>query len=74
MEQNAKDKRIEYPIAKDPEQKSAKAWAVHYFPTYAIVDRKGVVRIVGLQPDYVETVIKKLLDESVATAGSDSKS
>jgi thiol-disulfide isomerase/thioredoxin len=75
MEQNAKDKGIEYPIAKDPGQKSAKAWAVHYFPTYAIVDRKGVVRIVGLQPDHVETVVKKLLDEkSVATAGSERKS
>jgi hypothetical protein len=32
------------------------------------------VRIVGLQPDHVETVIKKLLDESVADAGSSPKS
>jgi len=75
MEQNAKDKGIEYPIAKDPGQKSAKAWAVHYFPTYAIVDRKGVVRVVGLQPDHVESVVKKLLDEkSVAIAGSERNS
>ncbi len=74
MEQNAKDKGIEYPVARDPGQKSEKAWAVQYYPTYAIIDRKGVVRVVGLQPDHVEEVVKKLLDESVASAGAAGKS
>jgi thiol-disulfide isomerase/thioredoxin len=74
MEQNAKEKGIEYPVARDPGQKSATAWAVHYYPTYAVVDRKGVVRALGLQPSHVESVIKKLLDESVASAGAASKS
>ncbi len=74
MEQNAKDKKIEYPVARDPDLKSEKAWAVKYYPTYAIVDRKGIVRVVGLQPDHVEEVVKKLLDESVASAGSAGKS
>ena len=74
METNAKEKGIEYPIARDPNEKSSKAWAVHYYPTYAIVDRKGIVRIVGLQPEHVETVVKKLLNESVADAGSATKS
>jgi len=74
MEQNAKDKGIEYPVARDPDQKSANAWQVHYYPTYAIVDRKGVVRIIGLQPDHVESVVKKLLDESVASAATQDKS
>ena len=74
METNAKEKGIEYPIARDPGQKSAHAWAAHYYPTYAIVDRKGIVRIVGLQPDHVETVVKKLLNESVANADSAPKS
>ena len=74
MEQNAKDKKIEYPVARDPDLKSEKAWAVQYYPTYAIVDRKGVVRVVGLQPDHVEEVVKKLLDESVASASSGGKS
>jgi len=36
---------------------------VHYYPTYAVVDRKGVVRAVGLQPQNVEAVVKKLLAE-----------
>ena len=74
MEQNAKDKGIEYPVARDPGQKSEKAWAVRYYPTYAIIDRKGVVRVVGLQPDHVEEVVKKLLDESVASTGTAGKS
>jgi len=64
MAEVVKDKGIEYPTARDPQLKSQKAWAVHYYPTYAIVDRKGIVRIIGLQPSNVEKVVKKLLDES----------
>ena len=66
MPQTVKDKGIEYPTARDPQLKSQKSWAVHYYPTYAIVDRKGVVRIIGLQPHNVEKVVKKLLDEAPA--------
>jgi thiol-disulfide isomerase/thioredoxin len=64
MAQTAKDKGMEYPTARDPHLKTEKAWQVHYYPTYAIVDRKGIVRIVGLQPDHVEEVVKKLLAEA----------
>jgi thiol-disulfide isomerase/thioredoxin len=56
-------KGIQYPTARDPQLKSAKAWQVHYYPTYAVVDRKGIVRAVGLQPHNVEKVVKKLLAE-----------
>src|SRR3954463_4215084 len=34
METNAKEHGIAYPIARDPGQKSANAWAAHYYPTY----------------------------------------
>jgi hypothetical protein len=60
---NARQHGIEYPAARDPELKTEKAWAVHYYPTYAVIDRKGIVRIIGLQPDHVETVVQKLLAE-----------
>jgi len=60
---NAKAHGIEYPAAHDPQLKSENAWAVHYYPTYAIIDRKGIVRAIGLQPEYVETVVRKLLAE-----------
>ena len=63
MAQVVKDKGIQYPTARDPQLKSEKAWAVQYYPTYAVVDRKGIVRSIGLQPENVEKVVKKLLDE-----------
>jgi cytochrome c biogenesis protein CcmG/thiol:disulfide interchange protein DsbE len=63
MEQTVKDKHLEYPTARDPQLKSEKAWQVHYYPTYAMVDRKGIVRVIGLQPPHVEEVVKKLLAE-----------
>jgi hypothetical protein len=56
-------KGIKYPTARDPQLASQKAWAVHYYPTYAVIDRKGIVRALGLQPSHVETVVKKLLAE-----------
>lgn len=59
-----REKGIQYPTARDPERKSEKAWQAHYYPTYALVDRKGIVRVVGLQPQNVETVVKQLLAES----------
>jgi thiol-disulfide isomerase/thioredoxin len=61
MQETVKDKGIEYPTARDPQLASQEAWQVRYYPTYAIVDRKGIVRIIGLQPDHVEEVVKKLL-------------
>lgn len=60
---NAKQHGMEYPAARDPELKTEKAWAAKYYPTYAVVDRKGIVRIVGLQPNHVEAVVEKLLAE-----------
>jgi thiol-disulfide isomerase/thioredoxin len=64
MEQTAKSHGIEYPTARDPNLKSEKAWQVRYYPTYALIDRKGIVRIIGLQPEHVEKVVAKLLAES----------
>lgn len=63
MPQTVKERGMEYPTARDSQLRSENAWHVDYYPTYAIVDRKGVVRIIGLKPNYVERVVKKLLDE-----------
>ena len=60
---NAEQHSIGYPVARDPEEKSETAWAVHYYPTYAVIDRKGIVRVIGLRPEHVEAVVKKLLAE-----------
>lgn len=63
MEEVVTSKGIKYPTARDPDCKTEKAWGVKYYPTYAVVDRKGVVRAVGLQTDFVERVVEKLLAE-----------
>jgi len=60
---NAKEHDIQYPAASDPQLKAEKTWAVHYYPTYAIIDRKGIVRVVGVQTSHVEEVVQKLLAE-----------
>jgi hypothetical protein len=33
------------------------------YPTYAVIDRKGILRSIGLQPHNVEKVVTKLLAE-----------
>lgn len=63
MSANAQEKGIQYPTARDAKLESQKAWQVHYYPTYALVDRKGIVRVIGLQPQNVESAVKKLLAE-----------
>jgi hypothetical protein len=63
MAQVVKEQGIEYPTARDPSLASERMWRVRYYPTYAIVDRKGIVRVIGLQPDHVEAVVKQLLAE-----------
>jgi thiol-disulfide isomerase/thioredoxin len=65
MPEVAKEKKIEYPVAKASKE-STQAWAVQWWPTYAIVDRKGVVRAIGIKPDYVEKVLDALLAEQPA--------
>jgi thiol-disulfide isomerase/thioredoxin len=63
MDQTVQDRGITYPTARDASLASQKAWHVHYYPTYAVVDRKGIIRAIGLQPQFVEGVVQKLLAE-----------
>jgi thiol-disulfide isomerase/thioredoxin len=63
MAEVVKTRGIKYPTAVDPQLFAEKTWAVHYYPTYAVIDRKGIVRVVGLKPNRVEAVVKKLLAE-----------
>ncbi|MAV55805.1 MAG: hypothetical protein CMJ28_07630 [Phycisphaerae bacterium] len=69
IEQVVKPLKAEYPMAVDvmnTETKSgtsAKACRLRYWPTYLVVDHKGIVRACGLQPSRVEDVVKRLLAE-----------
>lgn len=53
---------IQYPTA-HPTPATTKAWAVAYWPTYAVIDRKGNLRALGVQPDYVERIVDAVLAE-----------
>lgn len=54
---------LNYPLGKDDQHKSKKAWHVPFWPTYGVIDRKGILRAVGLDPQYIEKVVIKLLAE-----------
>ena len=65
MGQIVEKHKMEYPTAKvTPE--STEAWAVQWWPTYAVVDRKGVVRALGIRPDYVPKIVDAILNEQPA--------
>ena len=73
MPQLAKQHSIEYPVARVTEE-STKAWGVKWWPTYAVVDRKGTVRAIGIKPDYVDKIVEAILKEQPAetkTASAD---
>ncbi len=66
MSDVAKKHDIQYPVAKVSEE-STKAWNVQWWPTYAVVDRKGNIRAIGIKPDYVDKVVDALLKEQPPT-------
>jgi thiol-disulfide isomerase/thioredoxin len=51
-----------YPTGKASEA-TTQAWGVEWWPHYAVVDRKGNLRGIGLDPDYLERIIERLLAE-----------
>ena len=53
---------LEYPTAQITDS-FVQAWNICYWPTYAIIDRKGNLRALGIKPDYVEPIIQALLQE-----------
>ena len=60
-----RQKKISYPVAID-KGASERAWRVSFWPTYAVVDRKGIVRAIGLLPGSVEHVVRRVLNETGA--------
>jgi len=57
------DKKPEYPVARDDSLAVMKAWNIQTYPLYAVIDRKGNVRVVGLKHESIEKVVEKLLSE-----------
>ncbi len=73
MEQVASGAGIKYPLAIDDGGKSVKSYNLGFWPTYAVVDRKGTLRAIGLQPARVRAVVEKLLEEEAPTADETKK-
>ncbi|MCI0363120.1 MAG: TlpA family protein disulfide reductase [Phycisphaerales bacterium] len=59
----AAENKINYPLAVDAGEATARAYQISFWPTYVVIDRDGVIRAAGLDPASVENVVKKLLDE-----------
>ncbi|MBB6428226.1 TlpA family protein disulfide reductase [Algisphaera agarilytica] len=57
---------MDYPTARDPSGAFGEWWRVMWMPTYALVDRKGVIRAVGLHPEKLEEAVLWLLEEQPA--------
>lgn len=62
MDQTATSKGMKYPTGKLSEQAVA-GWKIAFWPTYAVIDRQGTLRAIGLRPDYVEKVLDEVLAE-----------
>lgn len=62
-DQVVNERSINYPVALDDGGTSTQAWNVSFWPTYAAIDRNGIVRAAGLRPDKIEDVVKVLLAE-----------
>lgn len=58
-----------YPNAFAQGDQIEKDWPVQWFPTYAVVDRDGTVRAIGLNPSNIEDVLETLLDEEAQADG-----
>ena len=57
------ERGIKYPAAAGPNSTTEKSYKVMWYPTYAVIDKTGNLRAIGLQPEHIEDVVKKLLDE-----------
>ncbi len=63
MKETVKKNSITWPIAQDNSGKTTEAFATNAFPTYALIDRKGKVRVMDIEPEDLEKAIKLLLKE-----------
>lgn len=54
---------MDFPTARDTTAAYGEWWRVMWMPTYALVDRDGIIRGVGLDPEKLEEALGWLLEE-----------
>lgn len=65
MDKTAAEHGMEYPTGK-LSNNATKNWQIKFWPTYAVIDREGKLRAIGLEPSYVEKELDALLVEQPA--------
>lgn len=73
VDQVISDKGINYSVGVDDGGASVKAYSLSFWPTYVVIDKKGVVRGAGLTPDKVKDAALQLLAEDGPAPASASK-
>ncbi|QQE12365.1 TlpA family protein disulfide reductase [Planctomycetota bacterium] len=53
---------VQFPTAFDPQNTTANAWNVNYWPTYFVIDSQGKVVAAGMRPNHVEDVLKATIE------------
>lgn len=69
MAKIAEDNGADYPNAFVDGKQVENDWPVSWYPTYAVIDRKGVVRAIGVSSERVDDVVETLLSEEAAAEG-----
>ncbi len=63
------DNMVAYPNAYVQGEQVEKDWPIDTFPTYAVIDRAGIVRAIGVDPEHVEDVIETMLANEADKSG-----
>ncbi len=61
IEKMMESRGFNYPVAVNAG--AVQDYRVRFWPTYAVIDREGVLRAVGLRPEKVEAVVRQILSE-----------
>lgn len=69
MAQIAEDNGAVYPNAFAKGKQIENDWPVQWYPTYAVIDRSGTVRAIGLLPERIDDVVETLLAEEAKQDG-----
>lgn len=66
MEQFVEDEKLPWAFAADPSRVLGEELGIKYIPSYFLIDRNGVMRVAGANPEHFEQAIRTLIDEPAA--------
>ncbi len=72
-QREAERRQIRYSIAldsSDEQDNTARRYKLEAWPTYVVIDRRGIVRAAGLRPEKVADVIERILKDPIEETAS----